>query len=189
MSGRLVTLALLALVAVPTEARAEVLLSGGFTGGVSTLSPGLAGVPDWRIGGGAGRAVIWGNATFAEFTFDGDGLSELSGWLLTPRVGLRLDFADRKAEDVVGYGAGAVYTRLGGFDDGDDDNDPNIEPHFLGGGTLGGGLDVRVVEHLSLSAELGGDVFWAQYANEDTDVVASATTFGLYATVYVNIWL
>jgi len=173
----------LLLLAAPAEA-GEALLSGGFSAMPTAVD---VIVPSWRIGVRAGRVTPWFSATWASLHSDD---LDTDAWGVWPRLGARLDFGDR-TKVVVPFGGLSVSALVGAAVI--DDTEPEDNPFDFDGGvppinvTLGGGLDAKVHEALSISVELGADYVTASAHDGDDRIRGGA--FLTYGAIHLNIWL
>lgn len=179
----MITSVALLLVAVRPAAAADLLLSGGLSAMPSV--PEVV-VPSWRLGVSFGRFTPWCSAVWASIDGAAD-VGDLSAWGLMPRIGARLDFADR-APDVVVPFAGASLSVLvsGATIDGEVDTERTSEIPPIGM-TLGGGLEAPVTEVFSVSAEVGADLHLAR--QEEFGDETALTGFVTYGALFLNLWL
>ena len=163
------------------------LLSGGLS--VSPTTASLI-VPSWRLGYSGGRFTAWGSATWASFDAATDDPDTVSGFVLRPRVGAQLAFADRGPDSVAPYVAAGASTLLFGLALDDDQvlDDEQVEGRLPYGLTGGFGLDAGITEVLSVAAEVGVDWETGRWEERGRFVttVSAATT---YAGLYLNLWL
>lgn len=172
------------LCATPAHAGA-VWLSGGLS---ATPTAGDLLTPSWRLGADAGRVKPWLTASYASFdTFLFE--TDLDGYVLLPRIGVRLDLAARNGKEAIPFVGVTGTTRIFGLTNDDDPwtEDAEAKGDIPFGVGLSGGLDAPVNDALSISAELGGEYYHLGYAIEDDHVGIGA--FTTVASVYINLWL
>lgn len=170
------------LLALAPAFAGDVLLSGGLS---ATPTAADLLTPSWRLGVDAGRVTPWVTVSYASFDY-GTGRDAITGFLLLPRLGARIDLGERGDHPVTFVGVTAT-TRIGNASaEGDAAFDKDLSPLLPLGGGASVGLDAPVTAGLSLSAEIGGEVFHAGWKDR---FVQRFWVVDTVASVHVNLWL
>lgn len=175
-----------ALVLLATSAHAGGYIAGGLMGSPTPAASVAVGAPALRVGWGSEAFVGFASAQYARVHLDDP---ELNLFGLQPTIGVRGRLVGEDGAKVTGVGTAALYTRVWGISGEDvEDTEPDtgkIRP--VGGLVLGGGLDARLSPNLSLSAELGLDLFTAGYVYDGW--VSHGDSVSTWSAVYLNFWL
>lgn len=174
-----------------STAHAGGYLAGSLHGSPAPATSITVGAPMVRLGFGNGSFAAFGSLAAARLHIESNPDLNLAG--LQPMFGVRGRVGKNPAEAVVNpiLSAG-TYTRVFFVTSPDEDFEPPEQDVDAGlrpviGAMVGTGLDARLSPNLSLSAEIGLDVFSAGYRYDNW--VQQGSSLSTWSAVTVNIWL